>query len=54
MKWRVTYRGKDGQQAEDLFEAGSRGELFKVLSAKGISAVRIAEDDGKKRSAHKP
>ena len=54
MKWRVTYRGKDGQQTDDVFEAASRNELFKALSAKGISAVRIAEDDGKKRSAHKP
>jgi len=53
MRWRVTYRGKDGQQVEDLFEAGSRGELFKVLSAKGISAVRIAEDDGKRRAVGK-
>ena len=53
MKWRVTYRGKDGQQVEDLFEAGSRGELFKVLSAKGISAVRVAEDDGKRRAVRK-
>ncbi len=49
MRWRVTYRGKDGRQADDVFEAESRAELFKVLSGKGISAVRIEEYDGKKR-----
>lgn len=54
MRWRVTFRGKDGQQTDDVFEAASRTELFKVLSAKGINAVRIEEDDGKKRSAHMP
>ena len=54
MRWRVTFRGKDGRQADDVFEAESRAELFKVLSAKGIGAVRIEEDDGKKRSAHMP
>ena len=53
MRWRVTFRGKDGQQTDDVFEAASRTELFKVLSAKGINAVRIEEDDGKKRSAHR-
>ena len=54
MRWRVTFRDKDGQQTDDVFEAASRTELFKVLSAKGISAVRIEEYDGKKRSAHMP
>lgn len=54
MRWRVTYRGKDARQTEDVFEAASRNELFKVLSARGISAVRIEEDDGKKRTPHKP
>ena len=54
MRWRVTFRDKDGQQTDDVFEAASRTELFKVLSAKGINAVRIEEDNGKKRSAHMP
>ena len=54
MRWRVTYRGKDGQPTDEVFEAGSRTELFKVLSAKGINAVRIEEDDGKRRSVRKP
>ena len=54
MRWRVTFRDKDGQQTDDVFEAASRTELFKVLSAKGINAVSIEEDDGKKRSAHMP
>ena len=49
MRWRVTYRGKDGQQTDEVFEAADRNELFKMLSSKGINAVRIEEDDGKKR-----
>ncbi len=53
MRWRVTFRGKDGQQTDDVFEAASRTELFKVLSAKGIKAVRIEENDGKKWSAQR-
>ena len=54
MRWRVTYRSKDGQPTDEVFEATSRTELFKVLSSKGINAVRIEEDDGKKRSVRKP
>lgn len=54
MRWRVTFRGKDGQQADDVFEAADRNELFKMLSSKGINAVRIEEDDGKRRSVRKP
>ena len=54
MRWRVTYRGKDGQPTDEVFEATSRTELFKELSSKGINAVRIEEDDGKKRSVRKP
>ena len=54
MRWRVTYRGKDGQQTDEVFEAADRNELFKMLSSKGINAVRIEEDDGKRRSVRKP
>lgn len=54
MRWRVTFRGKDGQQTADVFEAASRTELFKTLSSKGINAVRIQEDDGKKRNVRNP
>ena len=54
MRWRVTYRSKDGQQTDEVFEAADRNELFKMLSSKGINAVRIKEDDGKRRSVRKP
>ena len=43
MNWSVTYRAKNGGQTVDVFEAESREALFKVLSSKGITAIRIAE-----------
>ena len=49
MNWSVTYRAKDGKQAVDVFEAESRDALFKVLSSKGIAAIRVAEGRPKQR-----
>ena len=46
MKWKVTYRDKDGKREVSLFDAESRTELFKVLSANGINAISIAETTG--------
>lgn len=43
MNWTVTYRAKDGEKKQDVFEAESREALFKQLSGKGISAIRIEE-----------
>ncbi len=43
MTWRVTYRTKDGKQASTVFEAANRDELFKQLSDKGISAIRVEQ-----------
>lgn len=43
MNWNVTYRNKDGHRVTDVFEADSRKALFKILSSKGISAIRIEE-----------
>lgn len=43
MTWRVTYRTKDGKQVSALFEAVSRDELFRLLSDKGISAIRVEQ-----------
>ena len=43
MKWKVTYRDKDGKREVSLFDAESRAALFNVLSAKGISAISIAD-----------
>lgn len=41
MTWLVTFRGKDGERRQDVFEAESRDALFKHLETKGISAIRI-------------
>lgn len=51
MEWQVTYRGKDGTRATDVFSAESREELFKVLERRGLSAIRVEECSNKKRSS---
>ena len=51
MNWSVTYRSKDGGQAVEVLEADSREALFKVLSEKGITAIRI-EQGVRKRPQH--
>lgn len=43
MKWEVTYRGNDGALRTVVAEATDRQELFKELSAKGISAIKVNE-----------
>lgn len=50
MKWRVTYRGKDGHQRDEAFEAESRTALFKLLESKGIQAKHIEEDRGERKA----
>lgn len=49
MTWRVTYRAKDGRQASLVLAATNRDDLFKQLSEKGISAIRV-EQGGAARS----
>ena len=51
MKWRVTYRGRDGRQRDEAFEAESRTALFKLLESKGIQAKRIEEDRGERKAS---
>ena len=51
MNWTVTYRAKDGKKTQDVFEAESRDALFKLLAAKGISAIRIEEATSGRMSA---
>ena len=51
MKWRVTYRGRDGRQRDEAFEAESRTALFKLLESKSIRAMRIAEDRGERKAS---
>ena len=41
MKWKVTYRGKDGKQTFLFVDAESREAVFKTLSEKSISAIRV-------------
>ena len=51
MNWSVTYRAKNGTQAIEVFEAESRDALFKALSCKGITAIRIKQGISKKSKA---
>ena len=53
MNWRVTYRAKDGKQAVEIVEAASRNDVFKVIAAKGISAIRVEEAVGKAKPSKK-
>lgn len=54
MIWQVTYRGKDGKQLVGEFEAENRAELFRVLSGKGISAIRVGEGQSKRMRRPRP
>lgn len=54
MNWRVTYRANDGKQVVEIVEAGSRTEAFKVIAAKGISAIRVEETKGKIKDNKNP
>ncbi len=47
MNWQVTYRDKDGKQATADFEADNRQSLFRILSDKKISAIRVEQSDKK-------
>lgn len=51
MKWEITYRGTDGALRAAIVEASDRKELFKELSRKGISAVKVREYCGESRNA---
>ena len=41
MKWKVTYRGKDGRHASMSIDAESRDAAFKALAEKNICAIRV-------------
>ena len=51
IKWRVTYRGKDGKQATTFADADSREALFGVLRDEGISAIRVEVANDAKAAA---
>ena len=47
MDWIVTYRGKSGSQEQVSLEAESREAVFKELSQRGLTAIRIEQANGK-------
>lgn len=49
MTFTVTHRSQNGGRVEECFEAESRDELFKILSGKGISPIRIYEGKSQTR-----
>lgn len=50
MTWQVTYRNNDQKQVVENFEADSREALFGILRERGISAIKVAQADGRRRS----
>ncbi len=51
-RFTVTYRTEDGKLTHEQFAAESKSELFKILSAKRISAIRIAEARSEAKVRH--
>lgn len=49
MKFTVTYRGKDCKPQSEIFEAESRSDLFRILSARNISAIRVSVGELKEK-----
>lgn len=47
MDWIVTYRGKSGSQEQVSLEAESREAVFKELTQRGLTAIRIEQANGK-------
>ena len=54
--WLVTYRGKDGKQQVMELAAADRAEAFRLLQEQGISAIKVEESKGRRKSegARKP
>ena len=51
MTYKAIFRGKDGRQDAIILEASSRAEVFAELKRRGISAIRVEETTGGRRSA---
>lgn len=49
MKFTVTYRGKDCKPQNEIFEAESRSDLFRILSERKISAIRVSAGEVKEK-----
>ena len=41
MTWKITYRDKHGKHAYEYIDSDNRSSLFKILTDKGISPIRI-------------
>lgn len=51
MNWRVTYRGKSGNQEHLFLEADSRDGVFAALHERGVNAIRVEQIvDGARRT----
>ena len=48
MKFTYAYKTSDGVRHEDSMNASSREEVFTILRAKGIKAIKVAAADGSK------
>ena len=48
MKYTYAYKTSDGVRHEDTMNASSREEVFSVLRAKGIKAIKVTAGDGSK------
>ena len=48
MKYTYAYKTSDGTRHEDSMNASSREEVFTVLRAKGIKAIKVTAADGSK------
>lgn len=47
MNWIITYRGKSGAQEQMSLEVESREAVFKELTKRGITAIRLEQANGK-------
>jgi len=54
MKYTYAYKTSDGVRHEDSMDASSREEVFGILRAKGIKAIKVVAADGSKANGAPP
>ena len=54
MKYTYAYKTSDGIRHEDSMDASSREEVFEILRAKGIKAIKVVAGDGSKANGEPP
>lgn len=54
MKYTYAYKTSDGIRHEDSMDASSREEVFGILRAKGIKAIKVVAADGSKANGAPP